>query len=67
MISVLLVVVRDGVFIIFIDGNSVGFDMIGLKSYVFGFSEIISDELVKSINFIRLGGIDRFEINKIVI
>ncbi len=44
-----------------------GFDTTGLKSYALGSSEIISDELVKSTNSIRLGGTDRFETNKIVI
>ncbi|VHS81468.1 cell surface protein [Clostridioides difficile] len=66
-ISASPVAARDGVPIILTDGNSVGFDTTGLKSYALGSSEIISDELVKSTNSIRLGGTDRFETNKIVI
>lgn len=66
-ISASPVAARDGVPIILTDGNSVGFDTTGLKSYALGSSEIISDELVKNTNSIRLGGTDRFETNKIVI
>lgn len=59
---------RDGVPIILTNGKDVPFDTKeGVRCYVLGSEEIISNDLVKKTNAIRLAGEDRFETNKKVI
>lgn len=67
IISVVFVLVRDIVFIVFIDGKSVFFLISNVKIYVVGGSILMSISLVNKINVKRFGGLDRYDINKKVI
>ena len=58
---------RDNAPIILTDGNKVPFQMNNIESYVIGSNSTMSDNIVIQTNSIRLGGIDRFATNKIVI
>ncbi|MCC0763395.1 cell wall-binding repeat-containing protein [Clostridioides sp. ES-S-0006-03] len=59
---------RDGVPIILTNGKDVPFvTKEGVRYYALGSEEIISNDLVKKTNAVRLAGEDRFETNKKVI
>ncbi|VIH53423.1 surface protein [Clostridioides difficile] len=59
---------RDGAPIILTDGKNVPFEKKeGVQCYALGSEEIISNDLVKKTNAVRLAGEDRFETNKKVI
>ncbi|EQG82722.1 cysteine-rich secretory family protein [Clostridioides difficile DA00174] len=59
---------RDGAPIILTNGKNVPFEKKeGVQCYALGSEEIISNDLVKKTNAVRLAGEDRFETNKKVI
>lgn len=64
VMSIVFVVVKNKGVIIFIDGKLVLFKIEGLNVYVIGGKFVINEDLVNEIKVIRIGGNDRFEINK---
>lgn len=65
--SVSSVASRDKAPIILTDGNSIPFKANNIKTYVLGANSVMSDNIVNKTNATRLGGIDRFATNKLVI
>lgn len=65
--SVSSVAARDKAPIILTDGQSIYFSMNNIESYVIGSTSTMSNSIVTQTNSTRLGGIDRFATNKLVI
>lgn len=65
--SVASVSVRDKTPIILTNGESIPFNVAGLKTYVVGGKSSMSDNLVNQAKAIRISGTDRFKTNKEVI
>lgn len=65
--SVSPVAARDGAPIILTDGSTTTFDATSLESYVIGGSNSMSDALVNKTKSTRIGGINRFDTNKLII
>lgn len=64
VMSVVFIVVRDKFLIVLIDGNIISFVIDGLEIYVIGGKVSMSDKLINEIKVIRIGGVDRYDINK---
>ena len=58
---------RDNAPIILTDGNDIPFTISNKEAYVIGLDSVMSNNIVTKTNATRLGGIDRFATNKIVI
>lgn len=65
--SVSSVAVRDKSPIILTDGNDIPFTISNKETYIIGLDAVMSNNIVTKVNGTRLGGIDRFATNKIVI
>lgn len=65
--SVSSVAARDKAPIILTDGQSIYFSTNNIESYVIGSTSTMSNSIVTQTNSTRLGGIDRFATNKLVI
>lgn len=65
--SVSSVAARDKSPIILTDGNDIPFTISNKETYIIGLDAVMSNNIVTKVNGIRLGGIDRFATNKIVI
>ena len=65
--SVSSVASRDKAPIILTNGESIPFSTNNIETYVIGSTTTMSEEIVKQANATRLGGIDRFATNKLVV
>lgn len=65
--SVSSVAARDKSPIILTDGNDIPFTISNKETYIIGLDAVMSNNIVTKVNGTRLGGIDRFATNKIVI
>jgi len=65
--SVSPVASRDVAPIILTNGKNMPFDTNNVESYVIGSSDVMNESIVQKTNATRLGGIDRFATNKLVI
>ena len=65
--SVSSVASRDKAPIILTDGKSIPFSTNNLKTYVIGENPVMSNDIVTKTNATRLGGINRFATNKLVV
>lgn len=65
--SVSSVATRDKAPIILTNGQSIDFSTNNIESYVIGSTSTMSNSIVTQTNSTRLGGIDRFATNKLVI
>lgn len=65
--SVSAVASRDKSPIILTDGKSISFSINNAQTYVIGSNATMSNDIVYKTNAVRLGGIDRFATNKLVI
>lgn len=65
--SVSSVASRDKSPIILTNGRDTPFSTKNMQSYVIGSSDVMNDNIAKNTNAIRLGGIDRFATNKLVV
>lgn len=65
--SVSSVAARDKSPIILTDGNDIPFTISNKETYIIGLDAVMSNNIVTKVNGTRLGGIDRFATNKLVI
>ena len=66
-ISIASKAVRDGMPVILTNGKTMEYSLKNIKTYAIGGTSVMSENLVKTTNAIRLGGENRYKTNKIIL